>query len=353
MSDLPNHQLSQRLQTLANRMGEAAAAFLAALTSDQRRQAVLDFGDDEARTFWHYTPIPRKGLPLSEMDFSQQRLALQLAATGLSRPGYVAASTIMGLETTLDMIEDWQRPLPGRDSRLYYLSLYGEPDSKAPWSWRFEGHHLSLNYTLVNGRIASPTPTFFGANPAEASFGSVGVLRPLGGSEDLARELLHALSDEQQQQVILATTAPADILTTNAASLVAHAFTPQNMAPALSQALSYSNRPKGLAGQQMKAEQQEILSALLQHYISRMPDEIADLESQKLQAASLANIHFMWAGGIERGQPHYYRLQGPDLLVEYDNTQNNANHIHSVWRDPADDFGASVLAQHYANSHQH
>lgn len=351
MSDLPNHQLSRRLHILADRMGEAAAAFLAALTPDQRRQAVLDFGDDQARTFWHYTPIPRKGLPLSEMDFSQQRLALQLVATGLSRPGYVAASTIMGLETTLDMIEDWQRPLPGRDSRLYYLSLFGEPDAKAPWSWRFEGHHISLNYTLVNGQIASPTPTFFGANPAEASFGSVGVLRPLGGSEDLARELVHALSDDQRRQVVLAATAPEDILTTNAAFLRGHEFSPQDMAPALSQALIYSEAPKGLAGQQMKPAQQEILSTLLQHYISRMPDEIAELETQKLAATSLTDIHFVWAGGVERGQPHYYRLQSQGLLVEYDNTQNDANHIHSVWRDPADDFGAGVLAQHYAHSH--
>jgi hypothetical protein len=353
MTDQPNHNLSQKLQTLADRMGEAAAAFLAALTPDQRRQAVLDFADEEARTFWHYTPIPRKGLPLNEMDFSQQRLALQLVAIGLSRTGYVAASTIMGLETTLDMIESWQRPLPGRDSRLYFLSFFGEPDSKGPWSWRFEGHHISLNYTLINGQIASPTPTFFGANPAEASFGSVGVLRPLGGSEDLARELVHALSAEQRQRAILSVTAPDDIITTNAAHLTKQEFVPPNMALELSRALSYSSSPKGLAGQQMQAAQQEILSNLLRHYISRMPDEIAEMETQKLQAASLGDIHFAWAGGLECGQPHYYRLQGPDLLVEYDNTQNNANHIHSVWRDPADDFGARLLAQHYAHNHRH
>ncbi|RME65790.1 MAG: DUF3500 domain-containing protein, partial [Caldilineae bacterium] len=202
-------------QRVVERMGEAASNFLASLSPDQRRKAQLDFGDDAKRTFWAYTPIPRDGLPLAEMDRPQRQLAFRLAASGLSRAGFVTASTIMGLETTLDAIENWQRPLPGRDMLLYYVSIFGEPHPTEPWGWRFEGHHISLNFTIVQGRIVAPTPTFFGANPAESPLGATATLRPLAGVEDLARELVHSLDEAQRAQAILAPIAPADIVTTN------------------------------------------------------------------------------------------------------------------------------------------
>jgi hypothetical protein len=319
---------------LVERMGKAAADFLASLASDQKAKATFSFGEGGERVEWHYTPVHRGGLPLFEMDRRQQRLAHQLVATGLSRSGYVSASVIMGLEMALDALEGWRLNGRGRDPALYYVSVFGHPDAQAVWGWRFEGHHISLNYTIAGGRIVSPTPTFFGANPAEAPLSGVGVLRPLSGVEDLARELVTSLQDEPRRQAVVSATAPADILTSNR--------------PRASQVLE----PKGLPGTQMDASQQEILAALIGEYIHRMPDEIAEVETARLVGKGVQDLYFAWAGGIERGEGHYYRIQGPRFLVEYDNTQNDANHIHSVWRDPADDFGALLLARHYAQDHK-
>jgi len=348
---------------VAERMGQAATNLLASLTRDQLAQAMLDFDAQAKRTAWYYTPTARDGLPLTAMDRRQQRLALRLVATGLSRAGYVTASTIMGLETTLDAIEGWRRPPPGRDPGLYHVSVFlpvgrADPDPKQPWGWRFEGHHISLNYTIAGGRLISPTPTFFGANPAEAPLGATSTLRPLKGIEDLARELAHTLDDEQRTQAILAPVAPPDIVLANSPSVpiglqandgvpasdpLADTFHPQ--------AVRYTSAPKGLAADAMVQSQREILMALIGEYIHRMPDEVAEIEAAELQRQGLDGIHFAWAGSLERYQGHYYRIQGPRFLAEYDNTQNDANHIHSVWRDPVNDFGAHLLAEHYARAH--
>lgn len=360
---------------LVQRMGEAAQNFLAGLSTDQRATAQLDFADETERTTWHYTPVARKGLPFTQMDRTQQRLAQALVATGLSRAGYVTASTIMGIETTLDFIEGWKRADGGRDSRLYYLSIFGTPDSTGAWGWRFEGHHISLNYTIVNGQIVAPTPTFFGSNPAEAHLSDNHSLRPLASVEDLGRELMHALSEEQRAKVLLTPKAPLDIVSLNRPYLkegMLPAFTPgldegvavnyefstldtltkqRGMTMADLEAVRAGSDPKGLASTQMNAAQKEILQALIGAYLHKMPEELAELEFQQLAARGLDNLHFAWAGSLERRQGHYYRIQGPRFLVEYDNTQNDANHIHSVWRDPEDDFGAQILAQHYAMSH--
>ena len=209
-------------RVVVQRMGEAVENFLAALTADQRRKAVIAFNDETERTAWYYTPIYRAGLPLTEMTRPQQRLAMKVVATGLSRAGYNTASTIMGLETTLDAREGWSRD--DRDPVRYYLSIFGEPDAEKPWGWRFEGHHISLNYTLVKGQIVAPTPTFFGANPAESALGGVATLRPLSGIEDLARDLLHTLDEGQRAAAILAPAAPADIVMRNRPYVVEHAF---------------------------------------------------------------------------------------------------------------------------------
>lgn len=340
------------LHATAERMGEAAERFLASLSPDQRAKAALDFSDQEMRTRWFYTPVSRDGLPLTEMDRRQQRLAHQLAATGLSRAGYSTASTIMGLETTLDALEGWRRPHPGRDPGLYYVSVFGKPDAKAPWGWRFEGHHISLNYTLADGQILSPTPTFFGSNPAEATLGSVGALRPLGSVEDLARELMHTLEPGQCAAAILAPVAPTDIVLANQPRAAEGTLpSPSHLSPAQQEALRYTRAPKGLAAAAMHPTQREILLALVGEYIHRIPDEVAEIEMAELQRRGIEDLHFAWAGGLERRQGHYYRIQGSRFLIEYDNTQNDANHIHSVWRDPDNDFGAHLLAEHYARDH--
>ena len=331
-------------EPLVERMGEAASDFLALLAADQKAKATCALDDDEKRTFWHYTPIARDGLPLTEMDYRQQKAALKLVATGLSRSGYVTASTIMGLETTLDAIEGWSFPPPGRDSRRFYVRIFDSPDAKKPWGWSFEGHHISLNYTIVDGRIVAPTPTFFGANPAEAPLGDVYTLRPLQGIEDLARDLIQSLDTGQRSAAIILPSAPADILTTNQ-PYVTHDQLVDVLHP------HGGGADDGLGSAMLNAGQAEILTALINEYIHRMPDELAEIEKHKLHEAGTDSLHFAWAGGIERHQPHYYRILGTHFLVEYDNTQNDANHIHSVWRVPGNDFGADTLARHYAHSH--
>lgn len=345
---------SAKARALVDRMGEAANNLLASLAPDQRAKVSFDFSDQAQRTFWHYTPIPREGLPLAEMTFPQRQRAHQLVTTGLSRSGYVTAAAIIGLETILDAIEGWTRPGGGRDTGLYYVSIFGAPHATEPWGWKFEGHHISLNYTIVNGRIVAPTPTFFGANPAEAALSGVSALRPLGGVEDLARELVHSLTEEQRATAILAEEAPSDILTLNQA-VVAEESYPQDQLEGTDagffDTVRYTTAPKGLAAGAMQVSQREMLQALVFEYINRMPDAIAEIEAAKLEQQGIDGIHLAWAGGLERRQPHYYRLQGVRFLVEYDNTQNDANHIHSVWRDPVNDFGAHLLAQHYNIAH--
>lgn len=373
-----------QLRALVERMTEAATDWLTSLSTDQRAKATYDFPANDERTAWYYTPTEQGGLPLGEMDPIQQRLAHRLVACGLSGPGYATAATIMGLENVLDAIEGWRTMYPGRtmpsrgrDPQLYFVTVFGQPGGKA-WGWRVGGHHLSVSYTIVDGRIASPTPLFFGANPAEARLVGPGVLRPLAGEEDLGRELLRALDPEQLSIAVLAPVAPTDIVQSNrpivevgalprsAAQLFGrtvpassvqeflgadnqhgHPSTPANDRGAL----RYENRPKGLAASGMTPAQREIFAALIRQYVDRLPDELADLHAARLTGTAFDAMHFAWAGGQERRQPHYYRIQGPRLLIEYDNTQNDANHIHAVWRDPEGDFGIDLLAEHYRLAH--
>ncbi|MBT5875215.1 MAG: DUF3500 domain-containing protein [Candidatus Latescibacteria bacterium] len=342
------------IRVLVERMGEAADRFLSSLAPDQKAKATGSFGDGERRTFWHYTPIPREGLPLEEMEFEQRRLAHQLVATGVSRSGYVAVSSIIGLETTLDMYEGWKKGSWIRNPGNYYVSIFGTPGTPEPWGWKFEGHHVSLNYTIVDGQIVSPTPTFFGANPADAALNGVGALRPIGNVEDIARDLIHSLSDEQRHDAVLASVAPPDMVTMNAVR-VEEVLQAQDqlevMNPEVYESVRYTKSPKGLDAALMAPPQREILNALVNEYINRMPDVIAQIESDRLGHTGLDGIYLAWAGGIEKREGHYYRLQSDRFLVEYDNTQNDANHIHSVWRNPGNDFGADLIAQHYHETH--
>ncbi len=371
---------------LAERMTAAAANLLAALSPEQRAKASFNFPDEEERRRWYYTPTDHGGLPLGEMTPAQQQRTLRLVASGLSVPGYNVAATIMGLENVLDQIEGWRVRFMrdrdpngrGRDPLLYYISIFGEPGGKAPWGWRFGGHHISLHYTIVDGRIVATVPSFFGANPAEAPLVGPGLLRPLAGEEDLARELLHALDADQRAIAVIAPTAPWDLVIGNRPAIEDGMLPPlgweifreqydgagmeerrrrhERTVTALGirdehiEAFRYARQAKGLPAARMSAAQRQLLAALIHQYTDRMPDEVAAGERARV-AGVLEQISFAWAGGTERRQPHYYRLQGPRLLVEYDNTQDNANHIHSVWRDPEGDFGADLLAQHYAAAH--
>lgn len=378
------HAHDERTRALVERMAEAATDWLASLSTDQRQKATFDFPANDERTQWYYTPTEQGGLPLVEMDPVQQRLAHRLVARGLSGPGYATAATIMGLENVLDALEDWRaiypgraKPNRGRDPQLYFVSVFGRPGSKS-WGWRVGGHHLSVSYTIVDGRIASPTPLFFGSNPAEARLVGPGVLRPLAGEEDLGRELLRSLDPEQLSIAVLAPVAPTDIVQSNrpfvevgalpraAAQLFGRTVPDSSVreflgvddqhrrpAPASDYlaSLSYQNEAKGLAGSRMSPSQRELFAALIRQYVDRLPDELAELHRSRLIGPALDAMHFAWAGAHEHRQPHYYRIQGPRLLIEYDNTQNDANHIHAVWRDPDGDFGVDLLAEHYRQAH--
>ena len=363
------------------RMAEAAGLLLTSLSDDLRGRVSFPFDDEDERRSWYYTPNERGGVPLVEMGPLQQQAAQRLVASGLSQSGYATASTIMGLENALDMLEGWRmfnvpdQNIRGRDPNWYYVAIFGEPGDDAPWGWRFDGHHVVVQYTIVAGRIVSPTPTFFGAHPAEIALGGPGLLRPLAGEEDLGRELLYALDEDQRAMAIISPAAADDIMHTNApviedGALPRPAFlmmgrpdTPQARQAVAEvrkrlglneerlEAIRYrATEPKGVAAAAMTVSQREILQALIDQYIDRMPEEIAEKESDRV-AAVHGTIHFAWAGGLEHRQPHYYRLQGERFLVEYDNTQNDANHIHSVWRDPEGDFGADLLARHYVEAH--
>jgi Protein of unknown function (DUF3500) len=234
----------------------------------------------------------------------------------------------MGLENVLDAKEGWRRgydgrtvPHRGRDPQLYFVSVFGDPGEGA-WGWRVGGHHVALNYTLpADGRI-SASPLFLGANPALTRLVGPGVLRPLAAEEDLARELLDALAPEQRATAMLSTDAPGDIL--------------QRNRPAIR-----PGPPEGLAGAGMLPQQRELLAGLVRQYLGRLPGPVAEAEAARVLGERLEELHFGWAGSPEPGRPHYYRIQGPGLHVEYDNVQNGANHVHSVWRDPEGDFGQS------------
>lgn len=310
-------------------MADGANKFLASLSPEQKAKATFGF-DDEQRFDWHFIPRDRKGIPLKDLNEGQRKLAMELMKTGLGTSGYQKATTIVSLEPILAQLEGPQRRFP-RDPELYYFSIFGTPAAKNVWGWRVEGHHISLNFTVVKGELVSNTPLFFGANPAEVKQGPQQGLRALAGEEDRGRDLVKALDEKQRAAATFDQTAPGDIVSLN-----------KRKADPL--------KPEGLAGGQLNKQQKELLDKLVEEYLSRMPQDLADERRKKLREAGMDKLYFAWAGGINRGDPHYYRVQGPTFLVEYDDTQNNANHIHSVWRDFNGDFGDDLLRQHYQNT---
>ena len=311
-------------------MAWTASNFLNALTPEQRAKATFALTDEE-RFDWHFIPKARKGLPFKEMTAAQQKLAHALLSSGLSQRGYAKATTIMSLDQILADIE--QGKGPKRDSDLYYFTVFGDPTSSTPWGWRVEGHHLSLNFVVKGGQVLAATPAFFGSNPAEVKSGPRQGLRVLGAEEDLGRQFVKALTVEQQKVAIITNSAPNEIITGNSREV---------------QLLN----PPGIAVVDMTPSQKELLVNLVRDYAFRHRAELAEQDLAKIEQAGWDKLHFAWAGGLEPGEGHYYRIQGPTFLVEFDNTQNNANHIHTVWRDFQNDFGEDVLRKHYEDAHQ-
>ena len=314
----------------ADTMAAAAQKFLSTLSPELKAQAQLPFDSDD-RTFWNYVPLERKGVSLKLLDERQRTAAMDLLRTGLSEKGYKKAEVIRALEDILRQMESGRIV---RDRELYYFTIYGEPRDKGTWGWRYEGHHLSHNWTVVNGKAVAGSPQFFGANPAEVRDGAMKGTRPLAAEEDLAFALLNSLDASQQSRVIIDATAPRDMLTTNTR-----------------EAAMLDDR--GVSWKEMTAAQRKQFMSLIEEHARTQFPALADERLARLKTAGLDAIRFAWMGSRERTEAgHYYRIQGPTFLVEFDNTQNRANHIHQVWRDFKGDFGRDLLAEHYKQAHQ-
>jgi hypothetical protein len=312
-------------------MTESANRFLASLTPEQKAKAVWTFEDAE-RQNWIFTPTPaRKGLGLLDMSPYQKHLASALLSAGLSQSGYIKAVSIMSLEDVLRVMEAGTNA-PERNPEKYYFWVFGTPSDTGTWGYRVEGHHLSQSFTIANGHVMA-APSFYGTNPADVKQGPRAGLRVLAAEEDLARDVVQSLDAEQKKTAIVAEKAPNDILTTN------------------SRKAALSGQPSGISAAKMNAKQFEKLNALLDEYVSNVPDQLAAVRKDQIKKAG-KNIYFAWAGGLNRGDLHYYRVQTDTFLIEFDNTQNGGNHIHSVWRDFNGDFGADLLKAHYDTSHK-
>jgi hypothetical protein len=379
MTDDPGRQV-------AATMAEAAQAWLDMLNAEQRAIAVGHLPSNEEtdgeRRRWFYTPTDHGGLTVHQQRPAQQRAAMRLVASGLSRPGYVTVATTMGLENILDHTEGFVARFDrerGRDPGLYYLRVFGDPGSDRTWGWRFGGHHVSLNNLIVDGELVATTPCFMGADPATSELLGGAVNRPLARVEDLARDLVRALSPDLAHRAILSPKAPSDFVTANRTTIsegdrvlpLVGIWRDERFPDPVEQAklqavsdaidvvagyeeadhraLEYTARPKGIPGADLGAEERSLLRALLGTYFGRVPEAVSPMASY--DEAALDALHFAWAGSTEPGAPHYYRVQGPRLLLEWDNTQRGANHAHSVWRDPENDFGLDVLRAHHRNHH--
>ena len=306
-------------------MSRAAKEFLAALDDAQRAKAVFAF-DSEERFNWHYIPRERKGLPLKEMTEPQREKAFALLKTGLSASGFSRAEAIRSLELVLRAMEKRD----SRDPEMYFVTIFGSPDA-ASWAWRYEGHHLAQNWTIARGKAVATSPAFFGANPAEVLDGPMKGTRALPLEADLGWALFDGLSSQSRTAAIAGDTAPNEIITANARRVTMLENT-------------------GLAAKAMSRAEQGLLMSLIEAHASTQTPALASERLAKIKAAGVENIRFSWIGATKRalGAAHYYRIQGPTFLIEYDNTQNKANHQHIVWRDFKGDFGDDVLAAHYA-----
>ena len=306
---------------LPGQMRSAALALLAALDDEQRGLAARPFGDEAARRWLEYRPRRRPGATIAAMGETPRKAAHRLLATGLSDHAYAQAMNIIALEEVLDRREMWRR---GRHSNDYWVSVFGDPAQDAPWSWRFEGHHLSVTMTLAGDRV-SPAPVFFGANPACVSYAGRPVSRPLAPEEDVARVLLDAMQPAERDLAVVAGRPPGDIRS--------------GTGPRAREGIE----PLGVAAGQLGSGARAVLGELVTVYLDRLPTELAAREAARLAGGEL---HFAWEGPVRSSARHYYRVQGDDLLIEYDTT-DDGNHAHTVLRRPRSDFGEDVLAEHY------
>lgn len=353
------------MRAYANRMRAAADALLSNLSRDQLAKALFPFDDEDERRDWDFIPkYRRNGLALREMTDRQQVLAQHLLASGLSLPGYTQAVSIMAFENVLRELNAPRAGLAAAEFRhagKYQFSFFGEPHAEQTWGWRMVGHHVAVNFTIVDGRYVAPTPLLFGAEPAQ-----FGVFRPLIDDEDRGFRLLESLDAAQRAQAIIHDVAPPDFVTRVVRKLGDEELPGDHELGFDHYVISDHDREmlkwirhqaKGLPGSALSSQQLAQFHEVVAGYVDRLPSEVAEQHMGRLTRAGLQQFSFAWAGHPERGKPHYYRVQGPSFLVEFENAQVGAglpgegNHIHTVWRDPDNDFGDDLLMQHYAQDH--
>lgn len=312
-------------------MEQIAVDILASLSPEQSEIARYAFADSE-RQKWHFSVVPRRGLDMRQMTEAQKEMTFSLLQTTLSESGYQKARDIMQLERVLQELEKLPVENDRRNPQKYFLTVFGDPAGEAPWGWRFEGHHLSLNFSSVDRQLAV-TPAFWGSNPAIVREGSAAGREVLKAEQDLGRELVKSLNPAQLATALIADDAPDEIVTYVAAR-------------------ASLDKLEGLPVKEMTDAQKALLRELLAVYINNMEAELARQEWDKLESRGFDELYFAWAGGLELGDRHYYRIHSPYLLIEYDNTQNDANHIHTVWRDLENDWGDDLLRKHLHEHHK-
>ena len=315
-------------------MAAACSDLLESLDAAQRARATFPYLDGE-RLFWYYPPLNRHGLPLLAMSEEQQGLAKRIMEVSLSEKGYEQACAIIDHELILREQERAEGSLHwARDPGRYYFTIFGDPNGSDPWGWRAEGHHVSLHFSVWGRRVISMTPFFFGSNPAEVLHGPRRGLRILARREDLAFELMESLDRGQQSKAIIYDKAPYDILTYNSTRAVLP-------------------REEGLPARRLDSAQRGLLTALVETYVSQVRSDVARHKLEHLRSDGIDHLHVAWAGPMARREGHYYRIHGGNFLVEFDNCQNQANHVHSVWRDLENDFAQDVLRDHLLLYHTH
>lgn len=308
-----------------------ANEFLTLLDDDQRDKVHYTF-EDEERYNWHFVPRSRNGLSFNDMNEKQRAAGHALLKICLSEQGYQKASNIMALETILREVENRPPNDTYRDPLNYYITIFGEPEEGKLWGWRLEGHHLSLNFSSADGLIVSSTPTFWGSNPAIVRSGRHTGHQVLRVETDLGFTLVNSFDREQLRLAVISPTAPSDIITGN-------------------QRKAELDEVKGLPFTRMSDRQKKLFLQLLGVYVKNYQLGFSKRLMEKIEKAGIENLVFAWAGSLQPGAGHYYRIQGPMLLIEYDNTQNNANHVHTVVRDLTNDFAEDILREHYRKEH--
>ncbi len=319
----------------ATKIADSVRAWLDGLDPAQRARASFPFETDE-RFAWAYTPGDRNGLPIAAMSAAQREGAMAALGMALSSRGAREVRAVIALEEVLGQIEreaGWL-DAPRRDPELYWFSVFGEPGGREPWALQVNGHHVLIALTVADGEVIGSAPSFLGANPATIPIGPRAGERTINGEETLARALLASLSGEQRAVAVVDPVAPPDIRSGNGRRALLRGV------------------PDGIAYERLAAAQREGLEGLIRHYLERARSDIAGVEWARIRSAGLPPVTFAWAGPDTPGRGHYYAIRGPAFLIEYDNTQNGANHIHSVWRDLTNDWGEDRLAAHYRAAHK-